>query len=669
LENEEERLSLRCGELRQTCPGMESQEAGDRRTGYAVRLIRAGKVRAKGNRESGIYIPGETLKTAVEAGLFEGKASFLDHAGWGDYPSLRDLVGVTMGATWNEAEQAVECEIRLYGGPAASSLRALLNGILADRQEGSPIPDMGLSLVFWPRWAPRDNPEDPLVLAEIRHIESCDFVFEPGADGRIIERLSSLRQISKINQTTKGGAGTMEENVKPHGSEEGQAEQKGSEWLKALSHSAAQAIIAVSGLPEASRERLSGRLYATPEEVNEAITAERGYLARLQEGSVVQIGGSAPRSPHISMGLTGLEQVEKAMEALISGTQAPSGVAPLSGIREAYVLLSGDYEMTGLFHPERVSLANVTCATMPALVANALNKRVMNLFQEYPKWWEKIVSIEDFSTLQDARWITLGGVGELPTVAEGAAYTELTWADQAELSTFVKKGGFLGITLEAMDKDDTRKLQAAPRALAQAAWLSLNKAVSAIFTANAGIGPAMSDGLALFHATHGNLGNLPLSYVNFNAVRLAMRKHTEKNSNERLGGLTAPKYLLVPPDLEMAAVSMLASERIAGSSNNDANPHARGNEFEARMNSARDRVIVVDLWIDTNDWAAVADPKLYPTVGIGFRYGRAPEIFSIASPTAGLMFTHDTMPVKARFFFAAGPINWRGLYKNNVTGG
>jgi hypothetical protein len=233
----------------------------------------------------------------------------------------------------------------------------------------------------------------------------------------------------------------------------------------------------------------------------------------------------------------------------------------------------------------------------------------------------------------------------------------------------VKKGGFLGITLEAMDKDDTRKLQAAPRALAQAAWLSLNKAVSAVFTANTGVGPTMSDGLALFHATHANLGTAVLSHANFNTVRLAMRKHTEKNSNERLGGLTAPKYVLVPPDLEMAAVTMLASERVPGTANNDANPLARGNEFEARMNSARDRVIVVDLWTDTNDWAAVADPKLYPTIGMGFRYGRAPEIFSIASPTAGLMFTHDTMPVKARFFFAVGPVNWRGLYKSNVTGG
>jgi hypothetical protein len=76
---------------------------------------------------------------------------------------------------------------------------------------------------------------------------------------------------------------------------------------------------------------------------------------------------------------------------------------------------------------------------------------------------------------------------------------------------------------------------------------------------------------------------------------------------------------------------------------------------------------VVDLWTDTNNWAAAADPRLYPTLGIAYRYGRMPEIFSVASPSAGLMFSNDTMPVKVRFFFATGPMDYRGLYKENVA--
>jgi hypothetical protein len=431
-------------------------------------------------------------------------------------------------------------------------------------------------------------------------------------------------------------------------------------------------MLAAADLPAASRQRLAEQSFASAEALQAAIAAEQRYLARLQQDGVVQLGGPAPRGGVISGMRGGLERLSLALEALIAGVRPLDGIQPLTGIREAYHLLSGDFEMSGVFQPERVAFANVTSSTMAGLVANALNKRLANEFIEYPQWWAPVVSTEDFTSLQTVKWITLGGVGELPTVAEGAAYTELTWDDQTESASFVKKGGYLGITLEAIDKDDVGRLRAAPRALAQAAWLTLSKAISSIFTSNAGVGPTMSDSLALFHTNHANLGTSALSLSTYAAARLAMRKQTELNSGERLGALTAPRYLLVPPDLEITALQVLASEydytyALSNGVAAPANALAQGGDFQARMNFARSRVIVVDLWTDTNDWAACADPRMYPTIGLGFRYGRTPEIFSVASPTAGLMFTNDTMPVKARFFFAVGPIDYKGLYKANVS--
>jgi hypothetical protein len=308
---------------------------------------------------------------------------------------------------------------------------------------------------------------------------------------------------------------------------------------------------------------------------------------------------------------------------------------------------------------------------MAKMTADALNKRVMIEYANYPQWWAPIVTMEDFTSLQTIKWITLGGIGELPTISEGAAYTEMTWDDIEQQSTFVKKGGYLGLTIEAIDKDDTRRLQNAPRALAQAAWLTLSKSVSTIFTYNSGVGPTIyyddSNTRALFHNSNSNLGTTALSFAAWNATRIAMRKQTEHNSSERLGALTAPRFLLVPPDLETTALTVLASEGKPGIADNDVNPFAAGDAREARLRSARERVIVVDLWTDTNNWAAVADPQLYPSIGLGFRYGRQPEIYAVVSPTAGLMFSNDVMPIKVRFFYATGPIDYRGLYKHNVS--
>jgi hypothetical protein len=362
-----------------------------------------------------------------------------------------------------------------------------------------------------------------------------------------------------------------------------------------------------------------------------------------------------------------MEQVEEAFGALLEGRHPREGVAPLTGIRELYLLLSGDYEMTQRYYPERIGLSNVNSSTMAALVANRLNKVVVNIFQQYPHWWTPIVTEMDFATLNDARWITLGGVSTLPTVNEGGAYTELTWDDNTETAAFVKKGGYLGITIEAIDKDDTRRLRLAPQAIAQAAWLALSKDISDIFTSNSGVGPTLADSIALFNASHSNLGTTALSHAAWVTTRRLMRDQTELNSGEALGALVAPKFLLVPNELENTALQIMATEHTPGSADYNTNIFAEGDGRMSRLMSARERVIVIDLWTDANNWAAVADPMMYPSIGIGYRYGRTPEIFSVASPTAGLMFTNDTMPVKVRYFYATGPTDYRGLYKHNVT--
>ncbi len=422
--------------------------------------------------------------------------------------------------------------------------------------------------------------------------------------------------------------------------------------------------LALSGLPERWRRVVMAGLPQTwsVEELDAAIARIKAAWAEEEAARTVQ-----GVRPTVSGMLDSQDQITEALSALLESRVPRAGVRPLSGIREAYLALSGDYEMTGLFHAERVTLANVSSTTMANIVANVLNKVVVNEFQQYPRWWQPIVLTDNFSTLQTIKWITLGGVGELPVVSEGAAYTELTWDDAAETASWQKRGGYLGITLEAMDKDDVGRLRNAPRALAQAAWLTLGKTISAIFTTAAGVGPTLADGKALFHTDHGNLTQLPLSSAAWNTAKLAMRKQTEVNSGERLGGLTSPRHLLVPPDLENTALTILASEGMPGTADNDVNPEAAGNTHDARLVAARRRITVVDLWTDTNNWAAVADPRMYPTIGLGFRYGETPEIFSVASPTSGLMFTNDVLPVKVRWFFAAGPMDYRGLYKANVS--
>ncbi len=708
MSGERVRVEL-AGELE---PGALASGAGPRGRVYRAVLIRPGEWLGKG-----IRCPAEVLERS--APLFNGLASFLNppppQLGEHGYPGLERLLGVTENARWEEEVPAgsgigaVVADYRLADTDAARWFQRLVDGWLREKADGRPVPAVGLSAVPWVMLGPA-GADGLREVAEIVGVDQVDAVYKPAAGGECVQVLAAAGPPKEGGGRAAEGRGKKEDGSEEEGSmsereqaaaaqeaagaafeEAGEAAEAGTSQvpglvgaepglLAALRESVLEGKLALSGLPERWRRVVRSGLSEvwTVEELDGALERVRAAYAEEEAQRTVQgvhaLGGGGAGSAGFSGMMDSRDQVTEALTALLEGRSPNHGVRPLTGIREAYLLLSGDYDMKGIFDAERVPLASVTSTTMASITANVLNKLVVTEFQKYPKWWLPIVRTEAFSTLQQVRWITLGGVGALPTVAEGAAYTELTWDDGYETANWNKKGGYLGLTLEAMDKDDVGRLRRAPAALAQAAWLTLGKSISAIFTSAAGLGPTLTDTGTLFNATavtsaggHANLGTLALSTATWTAARLAMRKQVELNSGERLGMLTNPRYLLVPPDLEYTAMVTLASELLPGGANNDVNVYAEGNTFESRMESARKRVIVVDLWTDTNNWAAVADPRLYPTIGVGFRYGETPELFSVASPTSGLMFTNDVFPVKVRWFYACGPMDYRGLYKANVA--
>ncbi len=159
------------------------------------------------------------------------------------------------------------------------------------------------------------------------------------------------------------------------------------------------------------------------------------------------------------------------------------------------------------------------------------------------RWFEEVaVPTPNDGSVQDMKFITWGGVGNLPTVAEGAAYTELTVDDEKETAAFDKKGGYVGITLEMIRNSAIVQIQAVPRALATSAVRTRSAAVSAIFTANAGVGPTLAtDATALFHANHSNIGTTALSQAEWRVIRAECFEHAEVNSSKSLA--VFPKIL------------------------------------------------------------------------------------------------------------------------------
>ena len=97
--------------------------------------------------------------------------------------------------------------------------------------------------------------------------------------------------------------------------------------------------------------------------------------------------------------------------------------------------------------------------------------------------------------------VGLGLFQNLPVVPEGADYHYATVGDRSAPIALATYGSLFRITRQAILNDDMSVLSDIPRKMGRAARPPGGSLAYAILTGN----PTMPDGVALFHASHGNL--------------------------------------------------------------------------------------------------------------------------------------------------------------------
>ncbi len=438
------------------------------------------------------------------------------------------------------------------------------------------------------------------------------------------------------------------------------------QWQQAIAMTAARTLIQASGLPAVTQERLSRAQYDSPAAVETAIAEARAELAAIQEAHTVQLGNRAPR---VSGMVDAADEARGIVDWMFGVPGAKTPQANMRNFAQLYVAMTGDTEFRGVFDPTHVMFAAATTATLPNMAVDAMNKVIIQQMarMDHYRWYEQLVKVEpNNGTLHDMKWITVGGLGTLPQVAEGAAYTELSVDDAKETSAFVKRGGYVGITREVIKNSDIQKIQAIPLGLANAAIRSRSAAVSALFTMNSGVGPTLAqDSLALFETNiHKNLLTSAFDATAWRAARAECFQHTELNSGAVLG--IYPRYALLPAELLDAALVAFGY--------GEGMPTTYTPEAQSRgIADPRPIPVVVPDWTDATDWAYLVDPAVYPVIQMSYSQATgggshpAPELFSVVSETSGLLFTNDTLPIKVRDEFAVGVNGPRGIGKRNVA--
>lgn len=213
-----------------------------------------------------------------------------------------------------------------------------------------------------------------------------------------------------------------------------------------------------------------------------------------------------------------------------------------------------------------------------------------------------------------------------------------------------KYGKIVSLSWEVLVNDNLSAFLRVQPALGQAARRKEADTVYALFALNAGAGPTMQDGTALWHTNHANL----VSSAGFDATQLGAGRTLLRKQTALGGGYMAlaPRFLIVPPEKEQTAENLLANA--------------------ARPAAGADRTVAQ--WIASLE--LVVEPRVAAT-GVYLAAGTDQidtfELGVLEENTGGPVieeereFKKDVMSWKVRHVFGAKALDWRGLVKMVVT--
>jgi hypothetical protein len=319
----------------------------------------------------------------------------------------------------------------------------------------------------------------------------------------------------------------------------------------------------------------------------------------------------------------------------------------------------------------------LSTSDFPLLFGDTIDRLMVAQYRAIePKWrdYVRVSTVADFRAVK--RFHCTRGSGRLDQVLEGAGYQVDAQAESTYSFSVAKYGRRRDILWEALTNDDLDALKATPDDLAwQAANTEYWFATSA-FAANATLYATTGGG----RPTGGNKGTAVLSATNLQAAIEQMSKFL---SPEGQPMLNTPKWIVVPPALELTARQILQSATITYSGSTDRSDLPTLNILQGILDiRVNEYLPVIDTTNGHTGWYLFADPSFGWAIEVGFLRGHeTPELFmktanqvklggGAVSPLDG-DFDNDAVAYKARHVLGGSHSNavggWRFTYHSDGT--
>lgn len=411
--------------------------------------------------------------------------------------------------------------------------------------------------------------------------------------------------------------------------------------------------------PECSREMASQRLLRKLGENSEPLGgpwAHTTEAVQASAGSLYRefIASERVGNPTGYSGYGGREFIRAAADALAvrlgASPKTPHPAAadfrnmPLTGM--AALCLNSEGKPTMGMSRSSVVQAAMTTSDFPELLSMTANRSLVTRFEALVGDHRQLCESGNLVDFKPAKVVNTSFLPGLVRKFEGGEIQFGAITDGAESYQLATYARGLIFTREAMVNDDLDAFGALLRTAANAAARLERDLVFGILTANA----ALSDGVALFHASHGNLdeSHAAIGVAGLGIARTAMRK--QKDSS---GGfvLTNPRFLVCPVAGESVAEALIASLTYR--------PEA--NVEQQTPGWVKSLAVVADPRLDATDagdWYLLSDPVVSPVIRLGYLNG-------ITEPTVeqDTDFQRDTLRFKVRFDVACTAVGYAGAVK------
>lgn len=309
-------------------------------------------------------------------------------------------------------------------------------------------------------------------------------------------------------------------------------------------------------------------------------------------------------------------------------------------------LVRGGVDVDGMDKMQLVGRAFTSSTSdFPVLLEGANRTVLLANYQAQSDTWRRFCATGSVSDFREHKRLRMGTFSDLDKVNENGEFKNKKITDaNFEKVKIGTKGNIINVSRQMIINDDLGAFLRLAAMLGRSAARSIENDVYALLASN----PTLADGVALFHASHGNIATAGApSVAVIDAMRQKMASQKDKDSND---------FLDIRPALALAPLSLGGSLRLLNTSqfDNDGTAFQKPNIVAGLFNDVIDTPRLAG-----TTYYMFADPSVEPVIEVNFLNGEQNPFMENENG-----FSVDGTQWKIRLDYGVGAVGFRGAVRN-----